>query len=562
MSTNTLANIAAAIVRFTHINDIRSALRGDFVGRNSSGAAASGQNLGNATYSWGNAYITDLIYNGVPVGSDVFASPSNRIISGAVRATSNQPDFLRAAGSSASFTLLASSTPFKFVVNNEIVTVSSDIVVTGLTTAPSSGNTCTLTDTDLNDQYATNFLGERDARSLISIGGPTGSEITDREGFLGTFQTANSEYLIARIQSGYISDGFRGYYLNSSGTPVERNTLAFSDTLTILETGWIFIQNNGTTIDVSYVTPIVSATEPTLGLDGNALTDGQYWFDLVNSIWKRYSTTSSSFENLNRMLIGLCVMNTTNCIATRSFDFYKDFNDFNSISLQRISDSLIQSDSINNSVSVYGNTVNFDNALFSFDTSTDMETGVSLTADTQYYLYITDTGVSKISDIRHYKRPDLRGYYHPYNNWRAVGEFYYTAASAIIYVKSYRDLIDSYVISGVTADKYSEITSPIKTRKYYIPIRSWDMDAAGTYYIYMKGFSAFASAYTLKIVDVEAWIIPDTGAIYEKFSNAGTIQVNSGYIIYLNRTAAGIFDSVNFDDTTIDRGYCMVEVEI
>jgi hypothetical protein len=61
-----------------------------------------------------------------------------------------------------------------------------------------------------------------------------------------------------------------------------------------------------------------------------------------------------------------------------------------------------------------------DNYPVEWDNTADMETG-AVASDTEYYLYITTDGETKISLERPYDRiGDLRGRYHPYNNWRYI----------------------------------------------------------------------------------------------------------------------------------------------
>ncbi len=84
-----------------------------------------------------------------------------------------------------------------------------------------------------------------------------------------------------------------------------------------METGWLFVQNDGLTVDVTYLTPVYSFTSPTPG------TLSQYWYDLTNQTWKR--DNGASFEVINRKDVGLAVIDETNCIGSRAFDFYQDF---------------------------------------------------------------------------------------------------------------------------------------------------------------------------------------------------------------------------------------------
>lgn len=195
----------------------------------------------------------------------------------------------------------------------------------------------------------------------------------------------------------------RGFFFDSSATPapIVRETLANNDTLTLMETGWIFIENDGTTVDVTYLTPVYAYTSPT------GPSTGQYWYDISNALWKRWS--GSAWVEVNRIPIGLCVMNTSNCIATRSFDFYKDFKTENTIEAEVFSDEVVRSVLRTNSINIYGTDLVFHNYPVEWDNTADMETG-SVASETTYYLYLSTAGQPKISTERPYDRSgDLRG---------------------------------------------------------------------------------------------------------------------------------------------------------
>src|SRR5437868_6729569 len=111
MGSNTLNNRSAGqTILDTFFNDIHTALDGDLIGRNSSGVPTSGQNLGTAAIPWGAIRANSLVLNGSSVDTSKLTSPSNRVISGKKRSTSNQPAFITPNGAAASFLLAAAST--------------------------------------------------------------------------------------------------------------------------------------------------------------------------------------------------------------------------------------------------------------------------------------------------------------------------------------------------------------------------------------------------------------------------------------------------------------------
>ena len=414
MGTNDISTAKANgnLVDLAWYNDFRSALKGDFVGRDgSSGAVASGQNLGTPVYPWGAAYVTSLVVGGSTIDFTALSGDANAIISGAVRSTSAQPDFLRPDGAAAEVDILGATTSLVMNIDGTATTVSSNLTETGLTVAPSSNNTATINDGSLSDQESSKWQGEDGTTITISS---AGSEITSRVGQYAVFKK-DTEYFLAYIKSSTeLTNCYRGFFFDSSGTPIDRVTLANSDSISIMSGGWVFIEDDATTIDVTYKSPIYSMTEP-----GSPAT-GDYWFDLDNNKWKRYS--GSAFAEVNRIPLGIAVIDTSNCVAARSFDFNKTYEAPNPLLLQYVDATTVQANAFDFDLSVYGFTPQTRSTLVEWDITTDLESGVSEGASTTYYAYVTEEGDTVLSDIKPYDlRGTLKGYYHPYNSWRAIG---------------------------------------------------------------------------------------------------------------------------------------------
>lgn len=390
-----------------------SALQGSFVPRNTSGVPTAGESLGTALYYWGNIHASSLTLNGETVDLSGLVSPANRIVSGATRTTSGQPQFLEPAGSSASVDILGLTTNLVLSINSTTVTVSTDITKSSLTTAPASNNTCLINDSYFADQAESKYFGEIDSdRPIIPID-TAGSEITGRVGQFISLKTATSEIMFGWLKSTTeFVNVYRGFFFDSSLNPIVRETIANNDTLTLLETGWIFVENDGTSADVTYTTPAYSYDAP------SSPSAGDYWYDISNNEWKEYD---SSWASSNRMLVGICVMDTSNCIGARSFDFYQDFKDTNTLEVEIFSDEVARTSTKSNIVNVYGTDLRINNYPVEWDNTADMETG-SVSNDVEYYLYLSTDGEPYISTERPYKRDDLLGRYHPYNNWRYIAK--------------------------------------------------------------------------------------------------------------------------------------------
>lgn len=418
MGTETLPDnttvAAGLIVLSADFLTTNAALQGAFVGRNTSGVPSSGQSLGTTLYPWGNANLTALTIGGSVVDLSGIVSPANRIVSGKTRTTSGQPLFIDPNGSTNSFELQAAATNLVLSIDSASVTVSTDIDETGLTVAPGSNNTCTINDPSFNDQYDSKYYGEVDSNQTTITIDAAGSEITSRVGQMIALKTASNEIMWGWLKSTTeLVSIKRGYFLDSAGSPIVRETLSDNDVLTLMETGWIFAENDGVTLDVTYLTPIDSFTSPTPG------TLSQYWYDRTNQTWKR--DNGAAFVVINRVPVGLCVIDTANCIAARAFDFYQDFQTDNTIDLEIFSDEVVRTKTVDNWINVYGTRVQIPFSQITWDNTTDMETG-AVAKDVLYYLYISTDGERFISTERPYNRlGDLRGKYHPYNNWRYIG---------------------------------------------------------------------------------------------------------------------------------------------
>lgn len=439
-------------------------LEGDFIGRDSSGAPTPGQNLGTPTVPWGTLRVDDLIVDGESIDPQAFVLSPNRITSGAVRATSDFPDYLRPAGSGngAYFDLLAASVNLKIFINGLEILFTSNLQKTGLTVAPGSNNTCLINGVGLTGQDTTKNLGEND--TLIPVD-TMGSELTGKIGeFVALLNQATSEIMYCRINSAtQLSNVRRGFFFNSAGNPIERAVLNNNDILQILSLAFIFLENDGSTIDVTYRNPAIGGNEP-----GSPQT-GDYWLDTTIDVWKRYS--GSAFVQINRTFAGAAVIDTADCIGTRPEDFTKGFRADNSIKLIPESVDIISVKQTESLISVNGEEKQFDFSFIKWDAATDFESGVSRTKDRYYWLYVTEEGKPIISDKKPYDRLGFfKGWYHPWNSWRAVGQVYNNSAGTagefelitssdenLIYLEGRKELPDIAILSNNISDAANDI---------------------------------------------------------------------------------------------------------
>lgn len=408
-------------------NDFVSALGEDFVPRNSSGVPTAGKNLGNATYPWGSVYADSLVLDGAIVDVSAIATASHKVVSGKVRSTSNQPAFLTPAGTSGgrSLTISASVTPLNYEVSGTAVTLSTNLTVSSLTAAPSSNNTATLNMASASAQQATRNWGEwypADSDQFFLTISSAGSEITSLVGKIAGFKVVHggvTEYFTGYVNSStQLTRCHRGFFYNSSLAPINRVVLSNGDTITLMKLGWLFLDADGTTTAVTYNEPVYSGTQP------SSPASGDYWFDLVNQVWKRYD--GAAYATVDRLLIGMFICDTADCVGVRCVDFYANYSERNNVVLDKLDSATLYCENYNQQISVCGNLIEFKGYLNTFSMASHLATSADLydaseQASRNYYAYVTDTGVSKMSDIAPYWRNDLLGWYHPHNTWRCVG---------------------------------------------------------------------------------------------------------------------------------------------
>lgn len=341
----------------------------------------------------------------------------NRLSSGLTRADSEQPVFIVPNGAAASANIDATPTPLVYYVNGTAVTVSADVAVTNISVAPGSNNTALVNDGTANDAEGTKLFGEYGSSLLIDN---AGTEIVSMVGKLAGFKINNGitdEYFIARVKSSTeLTDVRRGYFFNSSSSPVPRIAIADNDAITLLRITWLFGKSDGSVVKVTNE-PTWQADTPT-----SPVTD-DYWYDLENNTWKRYD--GGSFVSADATLLGIVVCDSSNCIGARSLEFDGATSGENGIELEKNSAIQILGVRNNPAVQVHTSKINYAYDAPVWDISTDLESGLTEQNSTMYYLYLGQTGDEWISDKAPYDRTgDLKGYYHPHHVWRCVGQVY------------------------------------------------------------------------------------------------------------------------------------------
>lgn len=379
---------------------------------------------------------------------------ANRLVSGRVRTDSDQPIFLVPNGAARTVKCDGTPTNFKYYVESTEYTISTDVTLTNLTAAPGSNNTCLVNDANAADQDWTKYSGEFGSELTIDT---VGSEITALVGKLAAFSLNNgstTEMFIARVETNKLVNARRGYFFDSADAPSARIVFSNNDTITLLKLSWIFAATDGT-LTVTYTNPVWSYDEP------SSPATNDYWFDYTTNKWRKYSV--SSFIDADATLIGVCCQDTTNCIGARSYEFFKNYADLNTIEIAYETNAQVRARFPGASINVWGNNYKVEQSLWLWDMTLDLYSGVSEDASTFYFFYVTEDGDRKIDKVRPYdRREDLYGYYHPHHSWRCVGYGFNNGSSNLEAVESYFNREPSnLILPSQTAARNLEVVDQI-----------------------------------------------------------------------------------------------------
>lgn len=353
----------------------------------------------------------------------------NRLISGRIKTSSKMPIHLVPAGTSPTVTLKAAITNFVAFINGTQYTQTTDTFITSLQTAPTVNNTFVINDPNLGGGSSTKNVGDYISefqtlgnnigilRDYSIIGTTTGSAITALIGKYAAFKVG-SEYFIGFVKSAVtgaaceITKCFRGYFFNSSDNLINSIGINNSDTVTLMQLTWVYLRNDGV-LQIAYSNPTYSGLQPA------SPTIGDYWYDLMNQQWKTWN--GISWMVTNSILVGVCIQDSTNTVAARSFDMFRVYDDKNTLELDFFSVTEMRTKFYNNYVNIYGSVFLIDHDMGKWIEPTHYDASASASLDATYFLYMTEQAIPKISQIAPHRRFDLGGYYHPGESWRCFG---------------------------------------------------------------------------------------------------------------------------------------------
>jgi hypothetical protein len=435
---------------------------------------------------------------------------ANRISSGRMSANSSQPLFLIPDGTANTVKLAGAVTNFVYSIASTQYTISSNVTVTSLTLAPSSTNTCLVDDAALSGQAYSKNVGENGTSITVDT---MGGSISALVGTYAAFKTS-TEYFIARIASTTSLDKCqRGMFFNSADTRLARVALSNNDTITLMKLTWVYANTSGA-LTVSYTNPRYGGTAPT------SPSTGDYWYDLTNNVWKTYNSTT--WVAANATLVGVCIQDTTGTKAARSFDFFKNFADTNTV--ECIRDSInpttqVSSRYMGSQLNVYGTLLKFEHDYLRWNVATDFDSGESLATNTLYYFYVKESGNVAISSVAPLDmREDRMGFYHPGEAYRCIGYGRTDASGSGTWQE-----VESFFVT----DKSTNVTTLTAAVSNLLPQPYAPQIKERTFLCNVSGVAAFtqvlppAAQYlgeTLTYVKTDASIVSNVS------SNAATIQ--------------------------------------
>lgn len=285
------------------------------------------------------------------------------------------------------------------------------------------------------------------------------------------------------LKNNCIKNCFRGYFFDASDNWIARSTITSGATLTLMQLAWLFGTSNGGTfgLDVTYNQPKTSDTQP------SSPAAGDYWLDMSVNQWKKYNGTS--YAVANALLIGLAIQDNTTCQGARAFDFYNSYAELNTMEVEYVDSATIRNRRISQKASVYGTLFYYDYDNVKWLTGSSLDTGVSLSANTSYWAYLSDKGKALISDVAPYSRKaDLLGHYHPAKPWRCISAFSTDGSSNIIKASVlYQEYFGKALPDNFIANSKLQILLPGKIDPSFVDNQTIKMGFGGAISVPING---------------------------------------------------------------------------
>lgn len=408
MGTNSfIPKNTGEIVQADHINEIHASLDNDIVPRATGLPTDNAGSLGTSTFNFKNLFIKENIFiNNQLVNLNTTNGSPFKILNGESY-SDGAPNFLQ-LHSGNSVKIIGTSTQLNLLIASQSVGINADIIVSSLSTAPSANNTCVLNDPSFIGQDFTKYVGEyeREYLTIDSIG----SEISSLDGTVQVFKIG-AEFFLAYVDTA----NDRLYAFKRGIGHTERKLLNDNETITLYKLNAIFLDQNGVSVYKTILYPKQQPADPITG------TSGEFYFNTQSMTWRKYS--GSAWETTNAIFLGIAICDTANAVLIECEDYDKNYNAVSVGTIEYISSTKILLKTKALSINAVTHSL-FTERGYEIDMSTHMESGVSETAGTYYYIYASDNLQFYFSNKRPRRNDKRLGAYHPYKYWRYIGQVY------------------------------------------------------------------------------------------------------------------------------------------
>lgn len=347
------------------------------------------------------------------------------VVSSVRSALSDIPKFIVPNNIDEGIRILATeSNPLRLQSRKRIANFTTEQVLSGLTLGPSTGSVKAINEpgltADANAGSNDYVFGSQKYNSL-NIDGSSAEfdKFTNRPLAFKKGNGISKAFLRSTTE---MVDVKRNWFFNHENNPINSETFANDDNLTVLALNIIFFDFEENNFFAYSDRIYESATEPATA------ANGEIWHDLRTGIYRRYEV--NQFVEKDYIIVAEVACDETKSLGARCVDGVNTFNNENNLIFDITSGTQISTKFDGMKISVYGSLVTFD-SIISTSISDDLKSGVSNNANTQYYVYLNKNGKFFWDTLRPQYRSDLKGYYHPFEAWRAVAEARTDASSAL-----------------------------------------------------------------------------------------------------------------------------------
>lgn len=377
--------------------------------------------LGVAATQWYSSPTTDLTQIKAALGSTL---NTNRIVSGQSSTFSSTSRFFLAGSSTPAVTALGATAPLVYAILGTNYTIATNLPVGPLNLAPVA--TAIVNDASLTGQESSQWVGEDNTTIAITN---ASAAITNLVGSYAAFSvkdSGNTEYFMGFVASSTtLTNCLRGFFFNGSLAPIPRIPINNNDTISLCKLTWLY-GTTASSVVIGYTPPTFAYAQPA------SPNVGDYWYDMNTQVWLTFNSTT--WVTASAVLLGACVQDTANTVGARSFDYFQTSILYSNMVLNYNGTASIIGQNYGGKVGVGTNLINFQNTKPIWSSSTlDPDASVAFSASRTYWSYIGEQGQLYLSWTKPYNSiSNGQGWYHPYENWRAIGYMLTNSATAFV----------------------------------------------------------------------------------------------------------------------------------